>query len=170
VIYLSIHCHCACSPRPAHTGRTCCRPSVHRCHKVVDGQLRDTACGGASNDWLRHAASFSPTRSSTATGTNNCSRHASHRTSSNFSHHLHIAFVRPTMFSRTIPISRATLRLSVGAQCKAQSATQRCAKLAPRTWQPLQQQLGRRYRSTIREQFREQYYKSPLLFPFAITV
>ncbi|KAH7083056.1 hypothetical protein BKA63DRAFT_502148 [Paraphoma chrysanthemicola] len=71
------------------------------------------------------------------------------------------------MFSRTVP--RAAPRLSAYAQCEAQIPSRTFSKLPPRPWRPTQQQLSRRYRSTVRDQFREQFQKSPVLFPFAIT-
>jgi hypothetical protein len=72
------------------------------------------------------------------------------------------------MFTTTVP--RVAPRLGTAVQCEARPAAQRCANLSSRTWQPAQQQLGRRFRSTFREQFGEQYRKSPVLFPFAVTV
>ncbi|KAF1844990.1 uncharacterized protein K460DRAFT_283710 [Cucurbitaria berberidis CBS 394.84] len=73
------------------------------------------------------------------------------------------------MFSKTLP--RAAPRISALVQCcEAQPSLHRLTKLPNRTWKPIQQPLGRRYRSTMREQFRDQYYKSPVLFPFAIGV
>ncbi|KAI4654236.1 uncharacterized protein J4E78_007281 [Alternaria triticimaculans] len=63
------------------------------------------------------------------------------------------------MLSRTAP--RAVPRTSAIARCEAQTPLTRCRR-------PVQQHLGRRYGSTMREQFREQYHKSPVLFPFAI--
>jgi hypothetical protein len=71
------------------------------------------------------------------------------------------------MLTRTLP--RAAPRLSALAACEARPAAQRCAKLSPQ-WPPAQQQLGRRYRSTFGEQFKQEYRKSPVLFPFAIAV
>ncbi|KNG49776.1 tpr domain-containing protein [Stemphylium lycopersici] len=70
------------------------------------------------------------------------------------------------MLSRTIP--RAAPRVSAFARCEAQAPLQRCTQACAKTWRPVQQQLGRRHRSSMREQFSEQYRKSPVLFPFAI--
>jgi len=70
------------------------------------------------------------------------------------------------MLSRTAP--RAVPRTSAIARCEAQTPLTRCTQLPAKPWRPAQQQLGRRYGSTMREQFREQYHKSPVLFPFAI--
>ncbi|CAO2655496.1 Nn.00g042990.m01.CDS01 [Neocucurbitaria sp. VM-36] len=72
------------------------------------------------------------------------------------------------MLSRTVP--RAAPRISAFARCEAQPSIHNFTKAPHRTWKTIQQPLGRRYRSTIREQFREQYYKSPVLFPFALGV
>ncbi|KAJ4371104.1 hypothetical protein N0V83_004320 [Neocucurbitaria cava] len=72
------------------------------------------------------------------------------------------------MFSRTI--SRAAPGISAFARCEAQCSVHSFTKIPIRTWKPIPQPLGRRYRSTIREQFREQYHKSPVLFPFAVGV
>ncbi|KAJ4318535.1 hypothetical protein N0V94_004392 [Neodidymelliopsis sp. IMI 364377] len=72
------------------------------------------------------------------------------------------------MFSRTVP--RAAPRISALSRAQAQSSLHRSTQLPSRTWSPLQQQLGRRYRSSIREQFKEQYRKSPVLFPFAVVI
>ncbi|KAF2830381.1 hypothetical protein CC86DRAFT_452823 [Ophiobolus disseminans] len=71
------------------------------------------------------------------------------------------------MFSRAIP--RVTPRAGAFTRCEAQTAAHQRANLPAQRWQFAQQQLGRRHRSTVRGQFREQYRKSPILFPFAIT-
>ncbi|KAF1977305.1 hypothetical protein BU23DRAFT_526650 [Bimuria novae-zelandiae CBS 107.79] len=63
------------------------------------------------------------------------------------------------MFSRAAP--RVTARAANFAQCEA-------SQLTPRTWRPVQQHLSCRYRSTAREQFREQFRKSPIMFPLAL--
>ncbi|KAF2801021.1 hypothetical protein K505DRAFT_291475 [Melanomma pulvis-pyrius CBS 109.77] len=70
------------------------------------------------------------------------------------------------MLSRTLP--RAASRVSRFAQCEALPQTQTFSKLPSRTWKPFQQPIGRRYKSTFREQFREQVRRSPVLFPFAV--
>ncbi|KAH4014839.1 hypothetical protein HBI04_220000 [Parastagonospora nodorum] len=78
-----------------------------------------------------------------------------------------LAFVRHVMFSRSVP--RAATRLTAFAPCEAHTA-QKFAKLPTQRCHNVHQQLGRRYRSTFRAQFGEQYRKSPVLFPFAVTV
>ncbi|KAH8700077.1 hypothetical protein GQ44DRAFT_733138 [Phaeosphaeriaceae sp. PMI808] len=81
------------------------------------------------------------------------------------------------MFARTAPLLSpfvrrecpcALTRLSTSTSTSTSTPT-------PTRWplhQPYRphQQLGKRYGSTFRAQFREQYYKSPVLFPFAVTV
>lgn len=86
-------------------------------------------------------------------------------------HHSHqFALVRLTMFSRTLP--RAAPRISALGRCQGQPSLHRFTELSTRTriCSPLQHQLGRRYRSSISATFREQYRKSPVLFPFAVVM
>ncbi|KAL6703652.1 hypothetical protein ACN47E_009426 [Coniothyrium glycines] len=70
------------------------------------------------------------------------------------------------MFSQTA--IRAAPRLGAAPRRQAQAPRQQYAQLSARTWPPTPQHLCRRYRSTAREQFREEFRKSPLLFPFAV--
>ncbi|XPS69620.1 hypothetical protein M3J09_001882 [Ascochyta lentis] len=73
------------------------------------------------------------------------------------------------MFSRTI--RRTAPRISALGRCQAQPSLHGFIKLPSKTTcSPLQHQLGRRYRSSMSAQFREQYRKSPVLFPFAVVV
>ncbi|UPX15551.1 uncharacterized protein EKO05_0005995 [Ascochyta rabiei] len=73
------------------------------------------------------------------------------------------------MFSRTVRC--ATPRINAFGRSQAQPAPHGFSKLASKTiYSPLQRQLGRRYRSSMSAQFREQYRKSPVLFPFAVVV
>ena len=119
--------------------------------------------------YVMQPSQFSPTRGrrKSATGTKNCFRHASlHQTSIVAAHN--IAFARHTMLTRILP--RAAPWLSTFAQCETLAARQKLVKLPTQKWQPAQQQLQRRHASTFREQFKEQYRKSPILFPFAVTV
>jgi hypothetical protein len=118
-------------------------------------------------DWLRHE-DFSPTRkvrdaakssSPSFDAPPSFSCHQSHR----------FAFVRLTMFSRTIP--RAAPRISALSRCQAQSLLHRTTKLPVKQCSPLQQQLGRRCKSSsIGGQFKAQYKRSPVLFPFAVVM
>lgn len=154
------------SPRPGHTGRTYCCPfkACLRGREGAEGTLK----GGTSMIGYIMHATLSPTRSCSATAAKSSSRHAP--ALPNFDCHpvYQSAFARRIMFSRTIP--RAAPRISAFARCEAQRPINNLTKLSNRTWKPSSQPLGRRYRSTIREQFREQYYKSPVLFPFALGV
>lgn len=68
------------------------------------------------------------------------------------------------MFARTVP--RTAARVGRFAQCEAQAQT--FAKATPHAWRPVRPPLGRRYRSTFQEQFRGQFRRSPILFPFAV--
>jgi hypothetical protein len=76
------------------------------------------------------------------------------------------AFARLAMFSRSVP--RAARRIRAFAQCEAQPSALRYTPIQPKTWRPVQQQLSRRHASSLRQQFREQFRKSPIFFPFAI--
>ncbi|EFQ94044.1 hypothetical protein CFE70_000321 [Pyrenophora teres f. teres 0-1] len=68
---------------------------------------------------------------------------------------------------RTVP--RAAPRIGAFVRCEAQ--TPLVGRLSPvKTWRPVQQQLARRHRSSMRDQFREQFHKSPIMFPFAISM
>ncbi|KAF2643590.1 hypothetical protein P280DRAFT_393646 [Massarina eburnea CBS 473.64] len=67
------------------------------------------------------------------------------------------------MFARSIP--RATVQAGRSAQCEASHIS---TKLPSRTWPPLQQHGSRRHASTVREQFRAQFRRSPFMFPLAI--
>ncbi|KAF2020957.1 hypothetical protein BU24DRAFT_361523 [Aaosphaeria arxii CBS 175.79] len=70
------------------------------------------------------------------------------------------------MFSRTVP--RALPRLSRVVQCETQPQVATFTKIPSRTWRPLQQQCSKRPASTLARQFKEQYNRSPILFPFAL--
>ncbi|KAG9203729.1 hypothetical protein G6514_002342 [Epicoccum nigrum] len=73
------------------------------------------------------------------------------------------------MFSRTIP--RAAPRISALSRYQAQSLLHRSTKLPIKQCSPLQQQLGRRYKSSsIGGQFKAQFKRSPVLFPFAVVI
>ncbi|OAL53713.1 hypothetical protein IQ07DRAFT_532155, partial [Pyrenochaeta sp. DS3sAY3a] len=115
---------------------------------------------------------FSPTRSSfSRRALKVASRHASapHRTTFAIYHEIHAPSARHAMFSRAI--TRAAPRTAPLLRCEAQSTFHTFPRpAAQRLWKPLQQPLGRRYRSAMREQFRAQYRRSPILFPFAIGV
>lgn len=76
----------------------------------------------------------------------------------------HIACPPPEaiMFSRAVP--RIATRTPSFVPCEA---SQTAARLPSRSWRPVQH-LSRRYRSTAREQFREQFRRSPIAFPFAL--
>ncbi|KAF2276763.1 uncharacterized protein EI97DRAFT_432999 [Westerdykella ornata] len=68
------------------------------------------------------------------------------------------------MFSRALP--RAVPRAGRFAQCEARP--QALSKLPQRTWAPLQQQSGRRQRSSFVAGMKENYNRNPILFPFAM--
>ena len=118
-------------------------------------------------DWLRHE-DFSPTQKV---------RDAAKSSSPSFDappsfcchQSRQFAFVRLTMFSRTIP--RAAPRISTFSGCQAQSLLHRSTKPPIQQCSALQQQLGRRYKSSsIGGQFKAQYKRSPVLFPFAVVM
>ncbi|KAF2468457.1 uncharacterized protein BDR25DRAFT_265109 [Lindgomyces ingoldianus] len=70
------------------------------------------------------------------------------------------------MFSRAIP--RAVPRIGRFAQCEARPQVLIFDKLPLRVWRPMLQQCGRRQKSTFAQQLKEQYHKSPILFPIAV--
>jgi len=72
-----------------------------------------------------------------------------------------------TTMIKTLP--RAAPR--TGAFVREAQTPLLCSRLSPiKSWRPVQQQLARRHRSTMRDQFREQFHKSPIMFPFAISM
>jgi hypothetical protein len=68
-----------------------------------------------------------------------------------------------TMFARCAP--HAAARASRSAQC---SAPQASTALPARTWRPVRQPFGRRHNSTMGDQVKAQFRRSPVLFPFAV--
>lgn len=73
----------------------------------------------------------------------------------------------PTTFapSHTM-LARSVLRAAPRAPGQASQAA--VAVAAARTWQPARQHLSRRHASTVRDQFRDQFRRSPIAFPFAL--
>ncbi|KAF2689870.1 hypothetical protein K458DRAFT_439031 [Lentithecium fluviatile CBS 122367] len=59
------------------------------------------------------------------------------------------------MFARSVP--RTAARAGRFAQCESSQ-----------TWRPIRQPLGRRYNSTIRDQWKAQFRRSPIMFPIAV--
>jgi hypothetical protein len=72
------------------------------------------------------------------------------------------------MFTRAAP--RVASRIGSHAQCEAHPHIHAFPKLPSRTWRPLQQQMARRHNVTFAQQAKEQYRRSPIMFPFAIGV
>ncbi|KAH7135202.1 hypothetical protein B0J11DRAFT_517827 [Dendryphion nanum] len=70
------------------------------------------------------------------------------------------------MFSRALP--RAVPRVSHFAKCNGPSNTQAFTRIPLRTWRPVQLQYSRREQSNISRAFKENYKRSPIMFPLAV--